>query len=108
MASDEKEILFAVVKQASKQAVKQGSAKAGIPDDVAKIVADQLSFTIGVIKSGVKLTPGQLSLMLASKYAGLASVGTAHRYDCAIAVIVLGCSLGKTALYTTVEGPGGV
>jgi hypothetical protein len=106
MADDQTEVLVAVVKLASKQAVKQGSAKVGIPDDVAKMLADQLSFTISILKTGAKLTPGQLSLLLASKYAGLGSIATAHRYDCAIAVIVLGCSLAKTTLYGSVSGPG--
>jgi len=105
MATEDEEIFYKMVKAGAKQAVKQGSAKAGLPDDVSKFLASQLSFTFDLLKKGSKLTPGYLAVLLAQKGLGIADLALGKRFDCAIAVLLLGTSLTKAVGLTTFTGP---
>ena len=105
MATEEEEILFKMFKGGAMQAVKQGSIKAHIPDDISKFMARQLSFTIDLVKKGGNLTPAYLSLLLAQKGLGIANLAMGKRADCGIAVVLLAISLTISAGFTAFTGP---
>jgi hypothetical protein len=107
-STDEEAALYKIVKAASKQAVKQGSAKAGLPDYVARFLAGQLAFTMDLLRKGASVTPGTLKILFLRKFIGMADLATEGRYDCAASVALLGISLTNSFFLTTVSGPLGL
>lgn len=105
MRAEDNEIAYKLVKASAKHAVRQGSIKGGLPDEVAGFLATQLAFTFDLVKKGHKLTPAYLAVLLAQKSLGMASLASAHRYDCAITVLLLGTSLTKAIAMTAFTGP---
>ena len=77
-----------------------------LPDDCSKFLANQLAFTYDLIKKGNKLTPGYLGILLANKTFGIADLVLGKRFDCGFAILFLGSSLTKAALFTSFTGPG--
>ncbi|HKR36467.1 MAG TPA: hypothetical protein VJT10_16605 [Steroidobacteraceae bacterium] len=103
--AEDSELFYKLIKVSGKQAVKYGSSKTGLPDDVSKFLAGQLSFAFDLIKKGSKITPGYLAVLLAQKGLGIADLAVSQRYDCAITVLLLGTSLTKSIALTTFTGP---
>jgi hypothetical protein len=105
MATEDEELFYKLMKAGARQAIKQGSAKADLPDDLSKFLASQLAFTFDLVKKGSKLTPGYLAVLLAQKGLSIADLAAGKRLDCAITVLLLGTSLTKAIALTTFTGP---
>jgi len=105
MSDEARAVFHKLVKAGAKQAVKQGGKKMDLPDEVSDLLADQLAFTYELLKTGAKLTSGELMVRLIHKEIGIARLATDQRFDCGIALVVLAAALTQTALYTTVTGP---
>ncbi|TKD46939.1 hypothetical protein [Azotobacter chroococcum] len=102
---EDKELFYKLIKAGAKQAVRQGAAKAELPDELSTLLADQLAFTSDLIKKGKKLTPGYLLVLLIQNNLSLAKVATGKRFDCAISVLLLSISLTKAIALTAFTGP---
>ena len=105
MSAEDAEIAYKLLKASSKQAVKQGSIKAGLPDEVAGMLSSQLAFTFDLVKKGTKLTPGYLAILLAQKNLAIAKLATGARYECAITALLLAASLTTAVAMTGFTGP---
>ena len=105
MATEDEEIFYKIIKAGVKKAVQQGSTKGGLPDDVSKFLASQLSFTFDLLKKGNKLTPGYLAVLLGERGLSLVDIVVGKRYDCIITMLLLGMSLTKVIALTSFTGP---
>lgn len=106
MTIEDEEIFYKLIKASAQQGVKQGAMQVGIPYDLSRFLANQLSFTFDLLKRGYNLTPGYLGILLAKKGLGIINLALGQRSDCAIAVMVLGISLTKSSFFTTFTGLG--
>ena len=105
MATEDEELFYKLMKAGAKQAVKQGAAKADLPEDLSRFLASQLSFTFDLVKKGAGLTPGYLAVLLAHRGIGDADLAVGRRFDCRITALLLGASLTKAIALTTFTGP---
>ena len=105
MATEDEEVFYKLMKNAAKEAVKRGSAKAGLPDELSKFLASQLAFTFDLVKKGSKITPVYLGILLLQKTLSIVNLAAGKRFDCAITVLLLGTSLTKAVGLTTFTGP---
>ena len=90
--------LVAIVTRASKEAVEKGLIKATLPPHVASGVADQLYCAIDLLKSGAKISPGKLGLILAQKGLGIFKISSGGHWDCGIAIATVLISIAKTGI----------
>lgn len=105
MNPEEREIFYKLVKAGAKQAVRQGAAKTDLPEDLSNFLADQLAFTFDLVKKGGRLTPRYLAALLIHKGLSITDLVLGKRFDCAIAVLILGTALTKSMALTTFTGP---
>ncbi len=105
MATEDAELFYKLVKAGATQATKHGAIKSGLPDDMARFLASQLSFTFDLVKKGSNLTPGYLAVLLAQKGLNIAGLAAGAKFDCAITVVLLGTSLTKAIALTAFTGP---
>jgi hypothetical protein len=106
MSAEDAAIFYELIKSSSKQVVKNGGAKMGLPANVASGIADQISCAFDLVKKGATITPANLALVLFNKGLGIAKIAAGKEYACGIAILTLSTAVINAAFFTTFSGPG--
>lgn len=106
MTADDREMTRILVKAAAEQGVRQGALAMNLPEEVARVLANQLSFTMELLEQGKNLTPRYLAVLLAEKSLATAGLVLPHRYECHLTICLVFASLTKSFPLLLAGGPG--